>query len=626
MSLLYIRNKNKLDARKFLCLLEMIKLKKNIHLRLVWEQFLKNETDVLHDLMSEDIKLSWYYSKENKVNPYDGKAVNVLTPEKLKKRQKENEFLLSLSAPYIEQLASLLKGWRYITTITDKDGYILAENGERTVQKEAQKILFSEGSKWIEEEIGTNAIGIALRLEKSISVMGYEHFAKASQNWNCSAAPIFNHRDELVGVFNVSSVYRSINYDYILACVQLIANSISLAWKEQMQTDMRYLQEAYKSCKDNTVVSLYDGTICSMSSNLYANYREFIAESIETMLQHTNMMFVKQPVPIQEKERIIGYVYTLSPIQEDPTLEFKGITGTSTVYKEILHEVKMVAPRSTSVHLHGETGVGKEVLARTIHQNSKYSSGPFQTINCGALPDNLLESELFGYESGAFTGANRRGYIGKIEQANGGTLFLDEIDAMPLAMQVALLRVLQEHRLTRIGGKEEISLHFRLITASNKDIRTMVQEGAFREDLFYRIYVFPIYIAPLRERKKDIKYFIRHYLKQQQWFPSWQDRLEEVFIEGDWYGNVRELFNALERCDVLYRHTSPTNEQLRHLLSVLKPNHFKETQEQWSLTEKIERDKIINLLEEHDGNVMKVAKLLSISRATIYRRMKKYKI
>jgi len=197
---------------------------------------------------------------------------------------------------------------------------------------------------------------------------------------------------------------------------------------------------------------------------------------------------------------------------------------------------------------------------------------------------------------------------------------------MPLAMQVALLRVLQEHRLTRIGGKEEISLHFRLITASNKDIRTMVQEGAFREDLFYRIYVFPIYIAPLRERKKDIKYFIRHYLKQQQWFPSWQDRLEEVFIEGDWYGNVRELFNALERCDVLYRHTSPTNEQLRHLLSVLKPNHFKETQEKWSLTEKIERDKIINLLEEHDGNVMKVAKLLSISRATIYRRMKKYKI
>lgn len=595
--------------------------------RQIWEHFLKNESVTKKEDLKEDIITSWYYCKDNNVNPYSGVAKDVLDLSTLEQKRKENEMLLQLARPHIQQLQEFLKGWRYITTITDRDGYILLEQGEKTVSMEANKINFTEGSKWVESEVGTNAIGLALRLKKSISVMGYEHFSVASQQWNCTAAPIFDHNNEVISIFNVSSLYRSINYNYILACVQLAANSISLAWKNQMEQDVKFLKQSEWSDEGISIVCTFNDVICSLPNKLLPAYQEYIGHSITTFSRETNIDVARSQIPIIHKERMIGYRVPITIPEKETSVYFRGIKGTSTAFQKVLDKVKKVAPKGTAVHLFGETGSGKELIAHAVHENSNYANGPFITVNCGAVPESLLESEFFGYESGAFTGANHKGNKGKLEQADGGTLFLDEVEEMPPSMQVLLLRAIQERAITRIGGTETIPLNFRMITASNEDIRELVKQGKFREDLFYRIYVFPITIPPLRERKEDIKYMIQDYLRKSNWFPSWHLRLEKIFMEAEWKGNVRELYNALERCEILYGDEVPTDAAIMELVSILEPVSLKEKNaEDYRFTERIEIEKIKEELIHQTGNVPAAAEELGMSRATLYRKIKKYNL
>lgn len=601
-------------------------MKQDITSKQIWEQFLKNESTIEKHNLKNDIISSWHYCKNNEVNPYDGVANHILDSSTLAKKQKDNTLLLQIAKPHIEQLQDFIKDWHYIVTITDNDGYILLEQGEKTVHKEARKINFTTGSKWVEREVGTNAIGLALRLQKPITVMGYEHYSRASQQWNCTASPIYDHDGKVLGVFNVSSLYRSLNYNYILACIKLAANSISLAWKQQIEEDINTLKQSNLLKKDNIIICLFNDEICSMSENLYAAYRQYIGQSIQTLITEENLVVSGNQISITHKDREIGYTVSIPVPKKQSSIYFKGIIGTSESFQEVLEKVKKVAKRSTAVHIYGETGVGKELIAESIHESSLYADGPFLTVNCGAVPESLMASELFGYEHGAFTGASNQGSKGKLESADGGTLFLDEIEEMSLSMQVFLLRALQEKKITRIGGKKEISLNFRIITASNEDIRHLVKQKRFREDLFYRLYVFPITIPPLRDRKEDIKHMIQYYLKENNWFPTWQAQLEDVFTKADWRGNVRELFNALERCEILYRDERPTKEKLLEQISVLNPMTFTDIKESLRFTEELEKESIKRELIKYEGNVSMAAEALSMSRATLYRKLKKYNL
>ena len=210
-----------------------------------------------------------------------------------------------------------------------------------------------------------------------------------------------------------------------------------------------------------------------------------------------------------------------------------------------------IAAVNTTVLILGESGVGKGLIARFIHENSLRNKGPFIKINCGSIPESLLESELFGYETGAFTGAKREGKPGLVELAHKGTLLLDEIADLPLNLQVKLLQVIQERELTRIGGTKPIRIDIRIIASTNKDIRKMVKQGEFREDLYYRLNVIPITIPPLRERKEDIEllidFFISHYNKKHNKSISLQEDVIEALLQYCWPGNVRELENLMER-------------------------------------------------------------------------------
>jgi transcriptional regulator with PAS, ATPase and Fis domain len=293
--------------------------------------------------------------------------------------------------------------------------------------------------------------------------------------------------------------------------------------------------------------------------------------------------------------------------------------------------MERVALTKANVHIYGESGTGKEWIARAIHQNSAFKDGPFVAVNCGAIPRDLMESELFGYVEGAFTGARRQGHKGKFEQANHGTIFLDEIGEIPPAMQVALLRVLQEREVTPVGGKKAIPLNIRVITATHRDLRQMVREGTFREDLFYRLYVYPIYVPPLRERKQDIPYLIRYYCRKNHWHVEIPDVIMEKLIDYDWPGNIRELFNVLERLRILSNGSAPDPSLVDHLFVhridlVSSSSSYVKQEKPLTYREELQRRQIIQALEKTGGNVSLAAKLLNIPRSTFYRKLKKYQL
>jgi formate hydrogenlyase transcriptional activator len=237
--------------------------------------------------------------------------------------------------------------------------------------------------------------------------------------------------------------------------------------------------------------------------------------------------------------------------------ECEGIVGTSSALRGLLEEVRMVAPTGATVLIGGETGTGKELIARAIHMQSARRDRPFVKVNCASIPSELLESELFGHERGSFTGAIAQ-RIGRFESANGGTLFLDEIGELPLHLQTKLLRALQEQEFERVGGTRTIQVDVRIVAATNRDLKAMVEESKFRADLYYRLAVFPLHVPALRERREDIpaltRYFVQKYARRMDRdIESIPKEALEALTDYDWPGNIRELQNVIERSVVLTR-------------------------------------------------------------------------
>lgn len=284
--------------------------------------------------------------------------------------------------------------------------------------------------------------------------------------------------------------------------------------------------------------------------------------------------------------------------------------------------IRRVASSDVSVLLTGESGTGKEVLARALHDASVRSKEPFVAINCAAIPENLLESELFGHEKGAFTGAVKQS-IGKVEQANHGTLMLDEIGDMPLALQSKLLRFLQERNIERVGGQHPIDVDVRVVSATNQDLRAMIQEGTFREDLFYRIEEVGIHIPPVRDREGDAVLLAKYFLKKfeptlNKKFNRFTNDALAVIANYQWPGNVRELENKLKRAMVLAEGTVITSEDLGLDAASATENFLTLKQ----MREKTERSAIMQALELSRNNVSAASKLLGVSRPTLYDLMK----
>jgi two-component system nitrogen regulation response regulator NtrX len=350
--------------------------------------------------------------------------------------------------------------------------------------------------------------------------------------------------------------------------------------------------------------------------------------------------FLEKPVEIEKIIITIENALSKSRLEREKqtliqdALERYKMIGISKRMQEIFNKIERVASDDSKVLIIGESGTGKELIARAIHLRSNRAGGPFQVVNCAAIPEELIESELFGHEKGAFTGALER-KIGKFELANKGTLFLDEIGDMSLRLQAKVLRAIETEEIERIGGKEKIKIDTRIICASNKDLREAVKKGTFREDLYFRINVIPIHVPPLRERKEDIPALLDYYTKifceeRKRPLIKFHPSALGILLEYPWYGNVRELRNLVEKVVVLSKSDIVTREEIEKYLkeskieeNVDKEDYYKSLED---AREKAERELILTKLILNSWDYEKTAEELGISRATLFNKMKKYGI
>lgn len=351
------------------------------------------------------------------------------------------------------------------------------------------------------------------------------------------------------------------------------------------------------------------------------------------------MDYLSKPFDVEELKVQIRKALHVSELEEQvtylkETTAFETgnvVIGDSQPMKALMAMVERVAATPATILIQGESGTGKEIVAHLIHHNSPRRDKPFIKVNCGAIPETLIESELFGHEKGAFTGATSR-KIGKFERARGGTILLDEIGELNLSMQVKLLRVLQDKEIERVGGSETVSVDARVIAATNRQLKEMTEEGTFREDLYYRLNVIPLDIPPLRERKEDIPAFVNHFLKvygneMGRKNMTLSPEAMEQLVNHPWKGNVRELENVIERLVIL----SPTDDvkkvDLPHSddTEAKKEGKILLPEEGVSLDD-LEKDLILQALEKTGNNQTKAAQLLGISRHTLMYRMDKHGI
>ena len=305
-------------------------------------------------------------------------------------------------------------------------------------------------------------------------------------------------------------------------------------------------------------------------------------------------------------------------------IRFENLVGRSEAMQELFTLIQDVAESDSPVLITGETGTGKELVAKAIHAKSARCNGPFIAINCGAFPEHLLESELFGHERGAFTGAHRA-KKGRLDLAHHGTLFLDEVGIVPLKMQVDLLRVLETKEFHRLGGTAEIEVDFRTIAATNRDLQQAIEKGEFRQDFFYRLNVISLHIPPLRERRDDIPLLVEHFLDRysretNKDIDTINKEAMSILRQYDWPGNVRELENAIERAVVIGKKRRLDPEEF----SFLAP-HLSAAAETYSL-EKTQVVHLFKVLKEFDWNITKAAQALEINRVTLHKKIKKYNL
>lgn len=355
----------------------------------------------------------------------------------------------------------------------------------------------------------------------------------------------------------------------------------------------------------------YENAVRAVAMGAYDFYQKPVnSETLDLILQRA---FHISELEAQNRK--------LQELQQEP---LNGIIACDPGMMKICRTIEKLAPSNVTCTLTGESGTGKEVLAKALHQLSPRAKGRMIAINCAAVPENLMESELFGYEKGAFTGANKR-TLGKVETASGGTLFLDEIGDMPLGLQAKLLRFLQERTIERVGGREEIPVDVRVVCATNKDLQQMVQEGTFREDLFYRICEMDIHIPPLRERQADklllARHFMRKFTEQGNYQVNGFNPEAINTIEAyPWPGNIREMENRIKRSVVMCDDKLISPEDLGLASDESLSINLRQVRQN------AERNAILQALAIKEGNISASAKLLGVTRPTLYDLIKKYNI
>lgn len=443
---------------------------------------------------------------------------------------------------------------------------------------------------------------------------------------------ILSSSEEAISVVNTKGevVYwnEAAENIYQICKKELLGKNIRDFFQKEDLMHLRVL-ETKQAVRDVYHIPRHDKHVLISTSLIYDDNNEVLGSlSVEKDITSTIQLNEKLSTASKELQDLRLHIKNQ---QDDPFVKIKGINDS---LQHIIHNAKKIARTDATILISGESGVGKELFAHAIHEKSLRNEKPFIAINCGAIPSALFESELFGYESGAYTGAAKGGKPGKLELAEGGTLFLDEVGELPLEMQVKLLRALQEKELYRIGGISPRKVNVRIIAATNRVLENMVAEGTFRSDLYYRLNVFSLKIPPLRDRRDDIPYLVYDFLEEFTYKYQKQDfaitrQAVSLLSSYAWPGNIRELRNVIERLVVLNDSGEITESDCLEILNNGRDIGRKIELGAATLTdekEMLEKERIIETLESTFGNKSVTAKRLGMSRATLYKKMKKYGI
>lgn len=635
----------------------------------VAQQQALDEAALAHD---DVIRQSWLRCvRDHKLDPTRMQEAIILPHERYREHQDEIEGLMRVARYGLEALYQQVSGLGYVVLLTDAKGVTVDFIGDLQMDASLRKTGLYLGALWSEQFAGTNGVGTCLSTGQSLTVHQADHFDAMHIPLTCTAAPIYGPTGTIQAVLDLSALHspeQKQSQHFALQLVRIYTHQIENAyflnqfsdhWVLRLAAAPHFLEvdpelllalneraevvghnrRALEFFQTHKVPSLLGTKLDSLLEIRGTDLAGFLFKSAYerqtvTTIANQRPLFVQVSAPRKPfgiaPQSLANDKDALIP---EPLCALSG--GDPVLDAQIAHAAKL-APTPVSLLLLGETGCGKEFFAKAIHQSSPRRLKPFVAVNCAALPEGLIESELFGYAPGSFTGALGKGKTGLIQQADQGTLFLDEIGDMPLSVQVRLLRVFSEQEVLPVGAKQPIKVNIRLISASHRDLTVMVREGSFREDLFYRLAGARLQLPPMRERQ-DLAWVIQEWLSlygQQQGRhdkPQFATATQALLMRHAWPGNLRELRSVIEyACSVAQDAVIEVADLPGYLRSNLKPNlapsHVPAfTASQGAITSP-ERMDLLAALKLRAWNVSLTATDLGLSRMTLYRRMKRLDI
>ncbi|WP_340397223.1 MULTISPECIES: sigma-54-dependent Fis family transcriptional regulator [Paenibacillus] len=576
----------------------------------------------------------------------------------------------------MNSIYEIIKDTVYAIVLTDQDGVLLHTMLNKELEPECVKVNFVEGARWDEASVGTNAVGTALAVNDAVQVLGGEHYCTTHHAWTCSAAPIHDSRGNVIGCLDLSGKAEDVHahtFGVVVSAVSSIEKQLHMLETSQMmhavfqsmQDGLLVIDTAYRVRHFNErLASIFMLSLEQMEAlsikelleevdldSVFAGERHLSYADCTLTVGSNKIDCMVNIYPFTFDDKILGASLTIREAGQ-VRKEVNQLAGFKANYRfeEVITEnpymqgqiafAQRIAKTNCTVLIEGESGTGKELFAQSIHNASLRAGGPFIAINCAALPKDLVESELFGYEKGSFTGALREGNPGKFELAHGGTIFLDEIGELPLEIQAKLLRVLDNHKVRRIGGKHERTLDVRVIAATNRDLVEEISLKSYRSDLYYRLNVINIKLSPLRERREDIAPLAELFLlKCNRDNPGPVKQLSLSFLEAlqsyEWQGNARELQNAVQRAYYVSSSAYITDLDLppERFAPVagngsgsVPASQNSEADAPSKKMEQIELESICSALKMCGGNVVTAAKMLGIGKSTMYRKITEYGI
>ncbi len=643
--------------------------------KVLWDHF--QRTGKILPEVRPMIAASWLRCQKLQID-VQSPVPQILSDSEFKEIGQKNQALIDVSKPCIDNLYTLVEDSNNMITLHDRAGhmlyYICCEEYYNQVNGNNH---FCLGVRWEESTIGTNGVSLCMLEDAPIQVYGAEHYCFRQHPHTCSAAPIHDNDGNIIGCLNMSGRNTTSNLHalgmiaaaaYAIENLYALYNSYNLinSTFSMIFEGLIVLNSALKIVRTSKRISKM---FLINANELVGQHISFILPSrdFQTKLANAHYPFSDMEqdfvfndklvscnvsvTPIISKDMLSGIILLLRKTEEINKIA-NEVSGNKARYTfnsiitqdqdmcRIMRTMKDVASTQCTILIEGESGTGKELFAHAIHNSSNRVKGPFIAVNCASLPHSLVESELFGYERGAFTGALNTGNPGKFELANGGTIFLDEIGELPLEIQAKLLRVLDTHRISRIGGKTEKELNVRVIAATNRNLLKEIENYRFRADLYYRINVLTFFIPPLRSRKGDIpllaEYFIQGLNHGPDGLPT-PKRISPACInclDGyDWPGNVRELQNAMicayycsggsRTIEVEHLSQNAVGNRIRQFTLSGPESISQEAKNEYTLDQ---RENLIRILKEADYNVAVAAATLKINRATLYRRLDRFRI